>query len=175
MASLIHPTAEVSDEAEIGDNCKIWHQAQIRERAKLGSNCVLGKGVYIDIDVIVGDNCKIQNGCSVYRGVVLEDGVFLGPGVILTNDKTPRALNPQNDLKTGDDWEISSILIKRGASLGAGSIVVPGVIIGEFALVGAGAVVTKEVPPYGLVVGVPARLVGWVDAAGHVIERNDRL
>lgn len=149
MAYLIYPTAEISQDAEIGKACHIWQHTQIRQGAKVGSNCILGYGLYIDVGVIIGNNCKIQNGCFVYRGVIIEDGVFLGLGVILTNDKYPRAINNHFELKTAGEWEVSPILIKRGASIDAGSIVVPGVTIGEFAL------------------------VGRVDQAGHIIERSD--
>ncbi len=102
----IHPTAEVSDQAQIGDGTAIWHQAQVRERARIGQNCILGKGVYVDFDVQIGDRCKLQNGAYVYHGVTLEDGVFVGPGVILTNDRLPRAINPDGSLKADDDWEV---------------------------------------------------------------------
>jgi len=163
----IHPTAEVSESAQIGDGTQIWHQSQVREGARIGRNCILGKGVYVDFDVQIGDHCKLQNGASVYHGVRLEDGVFVGPGVILTNDRHPRAINPNGSLKTDADWEVGHIHVKRGASLGAGSLVLPDVTIGEFALVGAGAVVTRSVPDHGLVVGNPARLVGYVCRCGR--------
>lgn len=162
----IHPSADVSPEAEIGDNCQIWRQAQVRERAQIGRNCILGKGVYIDFDVTLGDNCKLQNGVYVYHPATIEDGVFLGPGVIITNDKRPRAVNPDMSLKSDDDWEASPVWIGAGAAVGAGSVVLPGVKIGRWAMVGAGAVVTRDVPDYGLVVGNPARLVGYVCPCG---------
>ena len=163
----IHPTAEVSESAQIGDGTQIWHQSQVREGARIGRNCILGKGVYVDFDVQIGDRCKLQNGAFVYHGACLEDGVFVGPGAILTNDRRPRAINPDGSLKTDADWEVGRIHIKRGASLGAGSLVLPDVTIGEFALVGAGAVVTRSVPDHGLVVGNPARLVGYVCRCGR--------
>jgi UDP-2-acetamido-3-amino-2,3-dideoxy-glucuronate N-acetyltransferase len=162
----IHPSADVSPKAKIGENTRVWHQVQIREGAKIGENCILGKGVYVDFDVVIGRNVKIQNGCFVFHGAALEDGVFLGPGVILTNDKNPRAINPDGSLKKDNDWEVGKTLIKRGASLGAGSIILPGVTVGEFAMAGAGAVVTKDVPPHALVVGTPARLIGFVCDCG---------
>jgi len=165
-STIIHPTAEVSEEATIGQGCRIWHQAQVRERARIGRNCILGKGVYVDFDVVIGDHAKIENGCFLYHGATLEDGVFFGPGVILTNDKLPRAINPDGSLKTGADWEVGKILVKRGASLGAGAVVLPEVVIGAFAMVGSGTVVTKDVPDHGLVVGNPARLVGFVCYCG---------
>ena len=163
----IHPTAEVSPEANIGPGTRVWHQVQIRERARIGSNCIVGKGAYIDFGVAIGSNVKIQNGVFVYHGVTVEDGVFLGPGVILTNDKLPRAVNPDGSLKSDDDWEVSLTLVKRGAALGAGSVILPGVTIGEFALVGAGAVVTRDVPDHGVVYGNPARLHGYVCRCGR--------
>jgi len=163
----IHPTADVSDQAQIGEGTAIWHQAQVRERARIGQNCILSKSVYVDFDVQIGDCCKLQNGAYVYHGATLEDGVFVGPGAILTNDRLPRAINPDGSLKTDADWEVAPIHVKRGASLGAGSVILPGVTVGEFALVGAGAVVTRSVPDHGLVVGNPARLVGYVCRCGR--------
>jgi acetyltransferase-like isoleucine patch superfamily enzyme len=166
---FIHPTAEVSPQATIGDGTKIWHQAHIREGAQIGSNCIIGKGVYIDFEVSVGANSKLQNGVCVYHGATVEDGVFLGPYVILTNDRLPRAINPDGTLKKGADWQVSTILIKHGASLGTGVIVLPGITIGEFAMIGAGAVISREVPPHGLAYGNPARLVGYVCRCGQVL------
>ncbi len=157
-SARIHPTADVSPEASIGAGTGIWHQAQVRERARIGRNCILGKGVYVDFDVSIGDNCKLQNGVWVYHPATLEDGVFLGPGVILTNDKHPRAVNPDMTLKSEADWEAQPVIVGAGAAVGAGSIVLPGVRIGRWAMVGAGALVSRNVPDYGLVIGQPARL-----------------
>ncbi len=165
-APFIHETAEVSPLAVIGEDTRVWHHAQVRERARIGRNCTLGKGVYVDFDVVVGDNVKIQNGVMLFHGCIVEDGVFLGPGVILTNDRFPRAINPDGSLKTDADWEVGTVRVRRGASVGAGAIVLPGVTIGQFAMVGAGAVVTRDVPDHGLVVGNPARLVGFVCFCG---------
>jgi len=165
--SYIHPTADVSAEAVVGPGTRVWHQAQVRERSCLGANCIVGKGAYVDFDVTIGDNVKIQNGVYVYHGVTVEDGVFLGPGVILTNDKLPRAINPDGSLKADADWEVAPILIQRGASIGAGAVVLPGVTVGEFAMVGAGAVVTRDVPAHGLVYGNPARVQGYVCRCGR--------
>jgi UDP-2-acetamido-3-amino-2,3-dideoxy-glucuronate N-acetyltransferase len=166
-SSFAHPTADVSSEAVIGPGTRVWHQAQVRERACLGANCIVGKGAYIDFDVSIGDNVKIQNGVYIYHGVTVEDGVFLGPGVILTNDKLPRAINPDGSLKTDADWEVSLTLIRRGASIGAGAVILPGVTVGEFAMVGAGSVVTRDVPAHGLVYGNPACLHGYVCRCGR--------
>jgi UDP-2-acetamido-3-amino-2,3-dideoxy-glucuronate N-acetyltransferase len=168
---FVHPTADVSPRAFIGAGTRIWHQVQVREGARVGTNCIIGKGAYVDFDVIIGDNVKIQNAVYVYHGVTVEDGVFLGPGVILTNDKLPRAINPDGTLKTDDDWEVSPITIRHGASIGAGAVVLPGVTVGEFALVGAGAVVTRDVPAHGLVYGNPARLHGYVCRCGRLLNK----
>lgn len=172
---FIHPTADVSPQAIIGPGARIWHQAQVREGARIGDNCIIGKSVYIDLDVIIGNNVKIQNGVSVYHGVTVKDGVFLGPGVVLTNDKLPRAINPDGSLKADADWEVSPILIQRGASIGAGAVILPGVTVGAFAMVGAGAVVTHDVPAHGLVYGNPARLRGHVCRCGRpLIEQENQ-
>jgi len=166
---MIHPTADVSSQAHIGANVKVWHRAQIREGANIGANCIIGKDVYIDFDVAIGANSKIQNGVYVYHGATIEEGVFLGPGVILTNDRSPRAINPDGSLKAATDWQVSPILIRRGASIGAGAIVLPGITVGEFAMIGAGAVVTRDVPPHGLVYGNPGRLHGYVCRCGETL------
>lgn len=162
----IHPTADVAGTAEIGAGTQIWHEAQIREGAVLGAGCIVGKGVYIDFGVRIGGNVKIQNRASIYHGVTLEDGVFVGPHVVFTNDKRPRAINPDGSLKTDADWVVGTTRVCYGAALGAGAIILPDVTIGRFALVGAGAVVTRDVPNYGLVLGNPARLMGYVCPCG---------
>jgi acetyltransferase-like isoleucine patch superfamily enzyme len=140
---------------------------QVRERAQVGRNCIIGKAVYVDVDVTIGDNVKIQNACHVYQGVTLENGVFLGPGVILTNDRYPRAINPDGSLKAYADWRIGKILVKEGAAVGARSVVLPGVTVGIFAMIGAGSVVTRDVPDYGVVWGNPARLQGFACPCGQ--------
>lgn len=162
----IHPTAEVSPKASIGEGTRIWNQAQIREGAVIGKNCIIGKDVYIDFDVKVGNNVKIQNGAYLYHGLTVEDGVFIGPRAVFTNDVYPRAITPEGALKGAEDWEVGPILVKYGASIGTGSIIIPNVTIGRFALVAAGAVVTRSVPDHGLVLGMPARLVGYVCKCG---------
>lgn len=171
----IHATAEVSSLATIGEGTKIWHQAQVRERAHIGRCCIIGKGVYIDFDVVIGDRVKIQNGASIYHGVTIEDGVFIGPHACLTNDKLPRAITPDGQLKRDTDWDVGKILIQYGASIGAGAIILPGVTVGRFAMIGAGAVVTRDVVPHGLVIGNPARLVGLVCACGHRLRPAEEL
>ena len=163
----IHGTAEVSARARIGAGTRIWHQAQIREDAEIGDRCILGKGVYVDASVTVGDDAKIQNGAQLFHGVIVENGVFIGPGAILTNDRYPRSVTPSGALKGADDWTVGRILVERGASIGAGAVILPDVTIGRWALVGAGAVVIRDVPPHGLVVGNPARLVGRVCRCGR--------
>jgi UDP-2-acetamido-3-amino-2,3-dideoxy-glucuronate N-acetyltransferase len=163
MASvLIHPTAEVSREASIGARTRIWRQAQVREGARIGEDCILGQGVYIDARVRIGARVKIQNHVSVFEGVTLEDGVFVGPHVCFTNDLFPRAITREGQLKSAADWTITPTLVKYGASLGAAAVIRCGVTIGEFALVGAGAVVTRDVPAHALVLGNPARQQAFV-------------
>jgi UDP-2-acetamido-3-amino-2,3-dideoxy-glucuronate N-acetyltransferase len=163
----IHPTADVSPRAEIGLGTRIWHHAQVREGARLGSQCIVGKGAYIDFDVQLGSRVKVQNYALVYHGAMIEDGVFIGPRVCLANDRVPRAITPDGALKGTDDWDVGPIVVRYGASLGAGCIVLPGVTIGRFALVGAGAIVTHDVPDFGLVVGQPGRLIGHVCRCGR--------
>jgi len=169
---VIHSTAEVSSKAQIGSGTRIWHFVQIREGVVIGENCIIGKDVYIDFGVSIGDNVKIQNGALIYHGATLEDGVFIGPQVCLTNDRNPRAITSGGRLKGNDDWVLGTILVKYGASIGAGSIILPNVTIGKFALVGAGAVVTCSVPDHGLVVGNPAQLVGYVCCCGMKMEHQ---
>lgn len=159
-----HESAEVSPVAQIGENTRIWNQVQVREGVQIGSDCIIGKDVYIDRDVKIGSRCKIQNGVSIFFGVEIEDDVFLGPHMTFTNDLVPRAFNK--------NWEVTPTLVKRGASIGANATVVCGVTIGEYAMVGAGAVVVKEVEPYSLVVGNPAKSIGWVCQCGHRLSAN---
>ncbi len=167
MSKQIHSSAEVDSTAEIGANVTIWHLAQIREKAHIGNNCIVGRSVYIDYEVVVGNNCKIQNNAVLYHGVIVEDGVFIGPYACLINDKNPRAVNEDLSLKSLSDWQVSPILVKKGASIGANATILPGVTIGEWAMVGAGSVVTKDVPNYSLVVGNPAKVIGLVDKNGR--------
>ena len=162
----IHPTADVAENSKIGSDTKIWHQSQVRENAVIGNNCIIGKSVYIDSSVRIGDRCKIQNGVSIYHGVQLEDGVFCGPHCVFTNDLRPRAIDPDGALKTDNDWTVYNTLVRRGASIGASAVIVCGIEIGAWAMIGAGSVVTKDVPGHGLVYGNPARLHGFVCKCG---------
>lgn len=159
-------SADVSDDARIGDGTSVWHLAQVREHARLGRDCVIGRGAYIGTGVIMGDGCKVQNYALVYEPAVLGDGVFIGPGVVLTNDTYPRAVNPDGTPKSASDWDPVGVTIGRGASIGARAVCVAPVAIGRWATVAAGAVVVGDVPDYALMVGVPARRVGWVGEAG---------
>jgi acetyltransferase-like isoleucine patch superfamily enzyme len=168
----IHPTAEVSPKAQIGSGTRIWHFVQIREGVVIGQNCIIGKDVYVDFDVKIGNNVKIQNSALIYHGALLEDGVFIGPQACLTNDRMPRAITSDGRLKGADDWVVGPILVKYGASIGAGALILPDVTIGRFSLIGAGAVVTRNVPDHGLVVGTPARLVGYVCHCGRKMEQQ---
>ena len=168
----IHVSADVSDQAKIGAGTAIWHQAQVRPGASIGSNCILGKGVYVDTGVTIGENVKIQNYVSIYHGVVIEDGVFCGPHCVFTNDKVPRAVNPDGSLKKDDDWMVSTTLVRQGASIGAGATIVCGVTIGCWAVIGSGAVVTRDVPDYGLVWGNPARLHGFICRCGSRLKEQ---
>lgn len=164
--AMIDPTADVSPDAVVGEGTRIWQYAQVREGARIGRNCVLGRNVYVDVDVAIGDNCKVQNGAQIFHPAVLEDGVFVGPGAMIVNDKTPRAVNPDATLKSGADWVASGARLRHGAAVGAGSVVLPGVDVGRWAMVGAGATVVADVPDHGLAVGCPARVVGYVCACG---------
>lgn len=166
----IHPTSVVSTQAVIGRGTRIWHFVQVREGVKIGQNCIVGKDVYIDFDVEIGDNVKIQNSALIYHGAKIEDGVFIGPQVCLANDRYPRAITPEGRLKENDDWIVGPTLICYGASIGAGSIILPDVTIGRFAMVAAGVVVTSDVPDHALVVGVPAQVVGYVCRCGKRME-----
>lgn len=168
---FIHPTADVSPRATVGDGTRIWHHAQVREGAVIGSECILGKGAYVDHDVRIGNRCKIQNGSFVYHGFELEDGVFLGPGVLLLNDKHPRAINPDGSLKSDADWEVSRGVVGYGAAVGGGAILLPGVSVGRMALIGSGAVVTRDVRERAIVAGNPARLLGYACDCGHALHR----
>jgi acetyltransferase-like isoleucine patch superfamily enzyme len=167
---FIHPTADVATEARIGEGTRIWNQTQIREGAQIGSECIIGKNVYIDFGVQIGNRVKIQNNVSIYHGVTVEDGVFIGPHVCFCNDMLPRAITPTGALKGQEDWEVGKVLVRTGASIGAGSIILPDVTIGSFALIGSGSVVTRSVPDQALVYGNPARLQSYVCRCARKLE-----
>lgn len=165
--------AQVHPDARLGEGCQIWHLAQIREQARLGEQCVVGRGAYIGPEVRIGDRVKIQNHALVYEPASLGDGVFVGPAVVLTNDQYPRAINPDGTPKTANDWEPVGVTVREGASLGARSVCVAPVTIGAWAMVAAGAVVSRDVPAYALVAGVPAVRIGWVGRAGVRLEEDE--
>jgi len=163
---FVHPTAVVDDGAEIGAGTRIWHFCHIMPTARIGEKCNLGQNVFVDNNTLIGNGVKIQNNVSVYNGVILEDYVFCGPSMVFTN-----VINPRSEIER--KHEFRQTLVKRGATLGANSTIVCGVTIGRYALIGAGAVVTKDVPDYALMVGVPARRVGWVCKCGVGLDFGD--
>lgn len=172
MTVRIQESADVSPQARLGEGTSVWHLAQVREDAELGENCIVGRGAYVGTGVRMGDNCKLQNYALVYEPAVLEDGVFVGPAVVFTNDHFPRSIDPDGRLKRGDDWEAVGVTVRQGASIGARSVCVAPVIIGRWAMVAAGAVVTADVPDFALVAGVPARRLKWVGRAGVPLEQG---
>jgi acetyltransferase-like isoleucine patch superfamily enzyme len=164
---MIHPTAVVDPRARLGSRVQIWHHAQVREEAQIGDDTSLGGGAYVDAGVRIGSTCKIQNGALIYHGATLESEVFVGPLVCILNDLHPRATTLDGRRRMPADWELGPVLIRRGASLGGGAVILPNVTVGQFALVGAGTMVTRDVPDHGLVVGNPARLIGYVCRCGR--------
>jgi UDP-2-acetamido-3-amino-2,3-dideoxy-glucuronate N-acetyltransferase len=169
----IAPNADVADSATVAASARIWHLAQVRENATIGENVIVGRGAYIGSGVEVGDNCKIQNYALVYEPAKLAAGVFIGPAVVLTNDHFPRAVNPDGTPKSAHDWEPVGVDIREGASIGASATCVAPVVIGRWALVGSGSVVIADVPDFAIVVGSPARRVGWAGRAGHPLTEGE--
>lgn len=169
---MIHELACVESGTEIGEGVKIWANVHIRSGASLGENTIVGEGAYIGKGVSIGKNSKIQNNALIYEPAVIGNGVFVGPGAILTNDQFPRAVSPDELLKDANDWNPVGVIVDNGASIGAGAICVAPVKIGEWSVVGAGAVVVRDVPPFSLVVGSPARQIGWVGKAGVPLINN---
>lgn len=162
--------ADVDDRAELGEGTVVWHLAQVREGARLGRDCVVGRGVYVGPGVQVGDNVKLQNYALVYDPARLESGVFVGPAAVLTNDVYPRSVDPDGTPKRSGDWVPSGVVVREGASIGARAVVLAGCSVGRWAMVAAGAVVTRDVADFALVVGAPARRVGWVGRAGKPLD-----
>jgi UDP-2-acetamido-3-amino-2,3-dideoxy-glucuronate N-acetyltransferase len=160
MTADVHPTAIVDTDAHIGDGTRIWHWVHVCSGARIGSNCSLGQNVFVGSRVVIGNHVRVQNNVSIYDGVTLEDGVFCGPSTVFTN-----VINPRAEVQRKDEFKPT--LVKRGATLGANSTIVCGVTVGSYAFVGAGAVVTRNVPDHALVIGTPARLSGWMSRSGE--------
>lgn len=165
---FVHSSSVIDENVQIGNGTKIWYFCHIASGVHIGDNCNIGQNVYVGYDVEIGNNCKIQNNVSVYDEVKLEDGVFCGPSCVFTNDLTPRAMYPK-----GRKGHLKTI-VRKGATIGANATIVCGHEIGEYAMVAAGAVVTKDVPPYTLVAGVPARIIGTVDEQGNITSRRGK-
>lgn len=171
---MISPEANIEDGAVIGTNCSIWAYTHIRAGASVGSESTIGENVYIGPGVRIGERCKIQNGVLLYEPAIIEDGVFLGPGAIFTNDRIPRATNRDMSPKSLEDWTRQGVLVEQGASIGAGSVCIAPVRIGKWAMVGAGSVVTRDVPAHALVVGNPAQRIKWIDRSGVPLNKIDK-
>ena len=167
ISYFVHPTAVVDEGAQIGAGTRIWHFSHIMPTARIGQGCNLGQNVFVDNNAIIGNGVKIQNNVSVYNGVILEDYVFCGPSMVFTN-----VINPRSEIERKSEFKTT--LVRRGATIGANATIVCGVTIGRYALIGAGAVVTGDVPDYALMVGVPARQVGWISRHGHrLVDRDE--
>lgn len=160
-----HTTAEIEPGAVIGEETIIWHYCHVRAGARMGQGCSLGRNVYVDEGAILGDRVRVQNNVSIYNGVVLDDDVFVGPSAVFTNDRYPRVKSIRRT------WNLETTRVRKGASIGAGAVILAGVDIGEYAMIAAGAVVSKDVPAYALIRGSAGRLVAWVDEQGDVVKR----
>ena len=172
MNIFIHPTASVSKDVVIGDGTSIWNNAQIREGARIGKDTIVSKGVYVDTNVVIGSRVKLQNNASIYHGVIIDDWAFVGPHVCFTNDLRPRAVRPDGQRKDAMDWLVTPTRVGRGAAIGANSTIRCGVTIGKWAMIGAGSVVTKDVPAYALYFGNPAKFHCFVCPCGATL--NDK-
>jgi UDP-2-acetamido-3-amino-2,3-dideoxy-glucuronate N-acetyltransferase len=172
MKAIIETSALIDLTASIGDGTRVWHNAQVRDGVVIGPNCILGRNVYVGSGVRVGKNCKIQNSALVYEPAQIGDGVFIGPGAILTNDQYPRAVNPDGSIKSLTDWIPAGVTIETGASVGAGAVCVAPIRIGAWSMIAAGSVVTRDIPAYALVVGVPAKQIGWVGKSGYKLSQS---
>lgn len=172
--TFIHPSAEIESGVEIGEGSKIWALCYLQRGARIGRECVLGRGVCVGTSVRIGNRVKIQHLVQVLDGVTLEDHVFVGPYVAFTNDRLPRAVNSDLSLKTSSDWVKGQTLVRQGASIGAHATIICGVTIGRWAMVGAGSVVTKDVPDFAKVIGIPARIVGYVCRCGNELEKTGK-
>lgn len=169
----IAATADVDPRATVLPGSAVWHLAQIREDAQVGRDCIISRGAYVGPGVRLGDRVKLQNYALVYEPAVLGDGVFVGPAAVLTNDEYPRAVTPEQRLKRDEDWTAVGVTVGEGASIGARAVCIAPLRVGRWAMVAAGAVVTRDVPDFALVVGVPARRVGWVGRAGVPLVAKD--
>ena len=165
-SARVHPSADLEDGVAIGPRTSVWHRAQLRNRVRIGADGVIGRDVFIDEGVVLGDRVKVQNNALLYHGLTVGDSVFIGPGAILTNDRYPRAVTSGGDLARDGDWQVAPIDLREGCSIGAGAVVIAGTTIGAWATVGAGAIVNRDVPSHALVVGSPARRIGWVCGCG---------
>ena len=172
---MIADNALVESGAQVGQSTYVWHHAHVRSGAIVGDSCVIGGAAFIDSGVTIGDNCKIENAAQVFTPATIEEGVFIGPGAILTNDKTPRAINPDLTAKSTSDWTAGGVTVKAGASIGAGAIIIAGVTIGRWAMIAAGAVVARDVLDHELVAGVPATHLGWVGTVGQRLANDDDM
>jgi UDP-2-acetamido-3-amino-2,3-dideoxy-glucuronate N-acetyltransferase len=169
---VIHATADVSDQASIGDGTVVWSLAQIREHATVGRECIIGRAAYVDHDVRIGDRVKVQNLAQIYHPAEIGDGAFIGPAAILTNDQFPRAVTPDGSRAGAADWTPVGVTLREGASIGANAVCVAPVVVGRWAMVAAGATVIHDVQDFALVAGTPARFIGWVGPAGRRLVKD---
>ncbi|MDA7715996.1 N-acetyltransferase [Pontimonas sp.] len=170
---FLHPSGSIHHDAQVGEGCFVWAWSHIREGAKIGDGTSIGEAAYVGPGVVIGARCKIQNNALLYEPAVLQDGVFIGPGAVLTNDRYPRALNLDGSSKSNSDWSPVGVLVEEGASIGARAVLVGPVKVGRWSMVGAGSVVSSDVMPFSLVLGVPAAHVAWVGRAGKRLVEKD--